>query len=160
MTASVHNCTGGARAFLQADVQNPTCNYLLMPSDSLAATRAALRQMMEAAGVSDLTQLARKAGIAHTTLTRIMSDEGADVTWSLSAKTWMKLSAVSGVPITLLGDRIVVPDTQPRLGETAAERRRARLLEWWDNLPPGEQEHFFRLMTSWAQRTTGMAEAV
>lgn len=145
---------------MQADVQKLTCNYPLMSSGNLTATRAALRQMTEAAGASDLTQLARKAGIAHTTLTRIMSDEGADVTWSLSAKTWMKLLAVSGVPITLLGDRIVVPDAQPRLGETAAERRRARLLEWWDGLPPSEQEHFFRLMTSWAQRTAGMAEAV
>lgn len=124
----------------------------------MRATRAALRQMMEAAGAADITQLARKAGIAHTTLTRVMSANDEDITWKLSASTWMKLSQASGVPITFLGDSIIVEDAKPGARDPEAQRRRARLLMWWDSLSAAEQEHFFRLLTSWSRRTDGASQ--
>ena len=146
---------------MQADAHLLMCDFSLMPEeDQLEAVRSALRHMMKAAQVEDATQLARKAGIAHTTLTRIMAADSADVTWTLSAKTWMKLSQASGVPVVLLGDRVIVPDAQPSAGDGAVQSRRARLLAWWDDLTPAQQDHFVNSFSSWSRVwTDATAEA-
>ena len=123
--------------------------------NQLAATRAVLRQMMDASGVDDATQLARRAGIAHTTLTRLMSTkpigDNPGVTWALSAKTWMKLSEASGVPVTFVGDRILA-SAQPGDRYVVQDPRQVRLLRFWDLLGPTEQELILSTADAWARR--------
>ena len=107
--------------------------------------------MMEASGANDLTDLARKANLAHSTLTRPMA-LGANATWSLSAKTWQRLSEVSGVPVTFIGTKIIVPDAQPRVGDLAHQRRLATLLRFWNQLDGEAQDLFLSMLDAWAKR--------
>ena len=127
-----------------------------MDKDQIQVVRAVLRRMIQAAGVNDPTQLAKAAGLAHTTLTRIMSDKegeiAPDITWSLSAKTWMKLSAASGVPVTFLGENIIIPSAEPRDGDIIKQPVAMRLLEFWGDLGPDERELIESTIDAWAER--------
>jgi hypothetical protein len=120
----------------------------------LEATRAVLRQMMLATGDPNPTQLAKRAGVTHTTLTRIMKDDeaGPDVTWALSGATWMKLSGASGVPVTLLGEKILVPGLEPGDSYIIKDRVQARLLRFWDRLSEEGKDLVLAAVDSWAER--------
>lgn len=61
--------------------------------------RALVSQMLEATGLEP-TQLARRAGVTPSTLTRFLNKP---VKHTLSVRTLMKLSAASGVPIPMGG---------------------------------------------------------
>jgi transcriptional regulator with XRE-family HTH domain len=64
--------------------------------DAKIATRSLVSEMMRVTGL-DATGLARKAGLAPSTLTRFLNNQ--DASHSLSYSTLIKLSAVSGVTI-------------------------------------------------------------
>lgn len=122
--------------------------------EQLEAIRAVLRQMMLATGDADPTGLAKRASLTHTTLTRVMKNDEAspDVTWTLSAKTWQKLSGVSGVPVTFLGERIIVPGLEPGDRYIIKDPVQARLLRFWDLLGPEEKDFVLSIIDSWAER--------
>jgi hypothetical protein len=66
---------------------------------------AIIEEMMDAIGAETRTELATRAGIgAHTTLTRI---DHPDAKHLLSARTWLKLSEATGVPVTFLGNQVI-----------------------------------------------------
>lgn len=60
------------------------------------AARRLVRKMLLATGLTP-SELAAKAGLAHSTLTRFLNS--ADAKHTLSFRTLLKLSKVSGVPI-------------------------------------------------------------
>lgn len=131
----------------------------------LAATRALLRHMIDASGSQDATQLARKAGLAHTTLTRVLADRpdggDADITWMLSGKTWMKLSKASGVPVTLLGDEIFPANVKPGIGDAAHDERLVYLLEFWERLGTADnKDRFLQVVDAWAASLSSSATKV
>lgn len=128
-----------------------------MPNEQLVVIREVLRRMMKAAAVDDPTQLAKKANLAHTTLTRIMSaDAESNLTWTLSAKTWMKLSEASGVAVTFLGDEIMIPSQEPRDGDIVQKQIPARLLRFWAMLGPEEQDLVVSFVDAWAERVLAL----
>ena len=65
---------------------------------TIDATRDLIERMMEATGL-DATGLARRAGLAASTLTRFMYNN--DLGHTLSARTLAKLHAATGVPVTV-----------------------------------------------------------
>lgn len=128
-----------------------------MSDNQLEAVKEVIRQMIKSAGVDDPTQLAKRAGLAHTTLTRIMSSEdGSGLSWTLSAKTWMKLSAASGVAVTFLGDQILVPSPEPGDGDVVQKPIPSRLLRFWNMLGPEEQDLVVSFIDAWAERVVSM----
>ena len=60
-------------AFLQADATERLCKDAHMPDPDLEAARRVIFAIMQETGL-DATQLARRAGLAHTTLTRPLYD--------------------------------------------------------------------------------------
>lgn len=123
-----------------------------MDKGQLETVRLVISEMIRAAGVADATSLARKAGLAHTTLTRLFSEDA--INWSISANTWQKLSAASGVPVTFLGDKIVIPSFEPGDRYIVKDPVEIRLLRFWNLLGPEEKDFVVSLVDSWAERLT------
>ena len=74
----------------------------------IAAHRILIREMMQAAGVSSYAALARRAGLAVSTIARLMN-ERKPTKFALSATTLAKLSAATGVAVPA-----GMTDSQPR----------------------------------------------
>ena len=79
-------------------------------------------------------------------------DSGSEVTWTLSAKSWMKLSEASGVPVTFIGDKIFVPRAEPGGGYVPQKPIPSRLFRFWDHLGPEEQDLVVSFVDAWADR--------
>lgn len=135
------------------------CKFAPMDKEQLETVRAVIRQMMQATQSPDPTHLAKLADVAHTTLTRIMSekagDDGSEVTWTLSAKTWMKLSKASQVPVTFLGEKITVPSEKPGDRYIIKQTVPTRLLEFWELLGQDERNLVLTIVDAWAEKTAG-----
>ena len=83
-----------------------TCKYAPMRNAQIEQILNVLQIMMDAIGVGTRSELATRAGLSHTTLTRLDA-ENLKPAWLPSAKTWIALSKATGVPVTFLGDKIV-----------------------------------------------------
>ena len=104
----------------------------------------------------DLTNLARRAGISSTTLTRFHNDPG--YTNSLSARTLKKLSDASGVPLPAsLGGApgaMTAPRAQNALNGLAIPQSGPRDLPVVGHVRGGQEGYFFDngLIQSYAER--------
>lgn len=143
-----------SRAILQTDFSTALCKFAHMDKDQLETVRAVLRRMIEAAGVPDATALAAKAGVAHTTVTRPLSAKSNpdDITWQISARTWMKLSEASGVPVTFLGQRIITPSGDPSSGDPIKQPIDFRVWKFWTNLTNEQRELVSSVIDAWIAR--------
>jgi transcriptional regulator with XRE-family HTH domain len=84
---------------------------MTMPEPPLAAIAAALREQRERAGLS-LTELARRAGIAKSTLSQLESGSG-----NPSVETLWALAVALGVPFSQLVEPPVPPVRVVRAGQ-------------------------------------------
>lgn len=104
----------------------------------------------------DLTNLARRAGVSSTTLTRFHNDPG--YTNSLSARTLKKLSDASGVPLPAsLGGApgaMVAPGAQNAVNGLAIPQSGPRDLPVVGHVRGGQEGYFFDngLIQSYAER--------
>lgn len=88
------------------------CNSGPMRNPQVEQILAVLQIMMDAIGVDTRSELANRAKLVHTTLTRIDADNPKPA-WMPSTKTWMKLSKATGVSVTIIGDKIVAGGQLP-----------------------------------------------
>lgn len=100
------------------------------------AAREMITRMLDATGL-DPTGLARKAGLSPSTITRFMN---SPVKYTISARTLQKLSAATGVTLTMGGDpddarltRLVV--SYKAMSETAKQALERIALELASNGP-------------------------
>jgi hypothetical protein len=107
---------------MQPDERGDTCKSARMDAQQ-AATRALVLKMLDETGY-DPTTLARKAGVATSTVTRFLN---APVKWTLSARTLAKLSVVSGIPVPM---GVPSDGAEPR-GEFVHDREELAWLELW-----------------------------
>jgi transcriptional regulator with XRE-family HTH domain len=104
------------------------------------AVRDLVERMLAATGL-DLTNLAEKAGLSASTLTRFMNGKAKH---TLSAKTLQKLSEASGVPVTLgeppddarLTRLVAAYQTMGETARQALERIARELVSTAPALPP------------------------
>lgn len=106
------NCALLSSALTQNDNSLYMCNSEYMRNEQTEQILDVLQKMMEAIGVDTKSELAIRAGLAHTTLTRIDANNPKPKSLP-SWKTWIALSKATGVPVTFLGDKIISGSQQP-----------------------------------------------
>lgn len=115
----MQNCIS-TRAILHTDEGLHICNFAQM-IEQQKAVRELVQRMLAETGLS-LTELARRAGVSSTTLTRFMNK---DVKHTLSVSTLGKLSVASGVslPMGLALPGAATAAPRPAAGSLMVPRR-------------------------------------
>lgn len=118
------NIAPDASAILQTDMIGTTCKFAHMGVQQ-EAVRDLVREMLRATGLKP-TQLARRAGVVPSTLTRFLN---GDVKHILSLSSLYKLSEVSGiaVPAAVSHEHAGMPE---RFDEQAFNKGVGRRLMW------------------------------
>lgn len=136
---------------MQNDKNFYMCNSVPMRNPQIEQILAVLQLMMDAIGVDTRSELATRAGLAHTTLTRISADNPNPKSLP-SWKTWIALSKTTGVPVTFLGDQIVAGGQSPGKGYTQQDPIEIKIRNFLRLLGPEEKQFLLAIIDTLADR--------
>lgn len=94
-----------------------------------------LEEAVVASGLGTRTALARKLGLATTTLTRVGDPKSKNV---MSLKTAWTISALTGVPVPQ------VTSSHPRIGDRIKDDGEVAWVNFWRRLEPVERQVMIR----------------